>query len=63
MTVGQIASYITFLFIGMLGIYIGLYSIAHLKDPNYMILLGGVGIIILSIIDIRTVFKFMKEGI
>jgi len=52
MTIGEIASYITFLFIGIFGIYIGMYSIFHLKDSNYMILLGGVGIIIVTIMSI-----------
>ena len=52
-----IGSYVTFLFMGVLGIYIGIYSIVHLKDPNYMILLGGTGIIILTLIFIKDEYK------
>jgi len=52
MTIGEIMSNVTFLFIGFLGIYIGIKSIGHLEDPNYMIVLGGVGIIFVIIISI-----------
>jgi len=52
MAIGEVASYVTFLFIGILGVYIGLSSIVYLKDPNYMILLGGTGIIIVTIMSI-----------
>lgn len=49
MTTGEIMSYLTFLFIGAFGIYAGM------KETNYMILIGSIGIIaviISSIIDI-----------
>lgn len=48
MTIGDIMSNVTFLLIGSFGIYV------HLKEPNYMVLAGGIGIIsvvICSIID------------
>ncbi len=48
MSVGEIMSYLTFLFIGVFGIY------ASIKETNYMILIGSIGIIaviISSIID------------
>lgn len=60
MTIGEMASCILFLFIGALGIYIGLSSIGHLKDSNYMILLGSTGIIIvilISIVDKKKLFN------
>lgn len=52
--IGDMVSYMVFLLMGGFGIYVGIYSIMHNKDPNYMILLGGIGIIIViltSIID------------
>lgn len=47
MTIGEMSN-ATFLFLGSFGIY------AHLKEPNYMVLAGGIGIIsvvICSIVD------------
>lgn len=43
MTIGEIMSNATFLFLGSFGIY------AHLKEPNYMLLAGSVGIIFVII--------------
>lgn len=48
-TFGEIVSYMTFLFIGVFGIYVGLFSLFHLKDQNYMIMIGGIGIIIVVV--------------
>lgn len=48
MTIGEIMSNATFLFLGSFGIY------THLKEPNYMVLAGSAGIIfviISSIVD------------
>jgi hypothetical protein len=52
MTIGYIISNVIFLFIGSLGIYIGIASIGHLEDPNYMCLIGGIGIILVIISSI-----------
>lgn len=46
MTIGEIMSNATFLFLGSFGIY------AHLKEPNYMLLIGGAGIISVILISI-----------
>jgi 1,4-dihydroxy-2-naphthoate octaprenyltransferase len=46
MTIGEIMSNVTFLFIGSFGIY------AHLKEPNYMLLAGSAGIIFVIISSI-----------
>lgn len=50
--IGLIGTYVIFIFMGVLGIFIGIDSIGHLKDPNYMILLGGTGIIIVILISV-----------
>lgn len=54
MTIREIASYVIFLLIGLFGICIGLFGILHLEEPNYMILIGGIGItiiILMSVVD------------
>lgn len=46
MTIGEMMSNVTFLLIGSFGIYV------HLKESNYMVLAGGIGIIYIILISI-----------
>jgi hypothetical protein len=60
--IGLIGTYVIFIFMGMLGIFIGIDSVMHLKDPNYMILLGGTGIITLILISIIDKYKNKEKN-
>ncbi len=46
MSIGEIISYIIFLAMGSFGIYV------HMKEENYLIIIGSIGIILLIIVGI-----------
>lgn len=52
MTIGEIMSYVIFLFMGLLGLLIGLMGIVHLREQNYAIIIGSAGIIIIMLCGI-----------
>lgn len=55
----EIGHWIVFLFTIVSGIYVGIYSIEHVKDPDHMILAGCIGIIIGALIPI--IYKKMDK--
>lgn len=51
--------WIVFLSMIVFGIYVGIYSIEHIKDPDHMILAGCIGIIIGALMPI--IYKKMNK--
>lgn len=63
MTIGEIMSYVIFLFMGLLGLLIGLMGIIHLREQNYAIIIGSAGIIIIMVCGIIDQIRKKKTSL
>jgi hypothetical protein len=58
-TIKKIGHWTGFLFMMVFGIYVGIYGIEHINDPDHMIIVGCIGLIIGALIPI--IYKKMNN--